>query len=199
MTKLAKTQYPIFDLLQRRWSPRAFSETPIDPKIITRLFEAARWAASSRNDQPWRFIVASSEDIQVHQQMFDCLRPGNQKWAGNAPLLAIVLAPRHYSFTDEPNPIAYYDTGQAVANLVVEAMAHGLYCHQMGGIDRDKIQALYAVPEPYQPVVAIAIGYLGEAADLPEDLQDRELSERVRKPLSEIVFKGAWGAPAELA
>ena len=124
--------------------------------------------------------------------------PGNQKWAGAAPLLIVAVAPKYDSHSEQSNPIIYYDVGQAVAHFTVEAMSHDLYIHQMGGINRDKIQELYAIPDSYRPVVVMAIGYLGQADDLPEDIRARELSERVRKPLDEIVFSNSWGVAADL-
>ena len=199
MAKLAQTSYPIHDLLQRRWSPRAFSQKPVDTQTLTRLFEAARWAPSWRNQQPWYFIIATKDNPDEHRRLFDCLTPANQRWAGHAPVLIVAVAKRCFDHNDQPNPTALYDTGQAVAHLSLEAMAHNLYVHQMGGVSLDRVREIYAIPEAYQPVVALAIGYLGQAEMLPEDLREREMAGRTRRPLSQTVFQGTWEQSAELA
>ena len=199
MENLAHTTLPIHELLQRRWSPRAFSEKLIDPETLTRLFEAARWSPSWRNDQPWRFIVATRGNETEFQKMFACLKPGNQHWAGKAAALVAVVTKLQYGHHEEPNPTTYYDAGQAIAHLTVEAMNNDLYVHQMGGVDRPKIREIYGIPAEYNPIVVIAIGYLGQIEDLAEDIQQRERRERVRKPLDEIVFSGEWENPADLA
>lgn len=195
MNKLATTTVPIHDLLQRRWSPRSFSDRLVEPHILTRLLEAARWAPSWRNDQPWRFIVATKDDPEAHQRLLACLKPGNQRWAASAPVLMIAVAKLGYDHSEQPNPITLYDTGQAVAQLTIEAQAHDLFVHQMGGVYLDKIQKTYAIPTTFRPVVALAIGYLGPAQELPADLQEREFAPRTRLPLDSIAFTDTWGRP----
>ncbi len=198
MEKAAKTIYPIQDLIQRRWSPRSFAEKSIDAETLTKLFDAARWAASWRNEQPWRFIVATRDDNEEFQKLFECLKPGNQTWAGKAGALVVAVVNLNYSHIPEPNPTTYYDLGQAVANLTIEAMNHDLYVHQMGGVFKDKIREVYNIPEGFAPVTVMAIGYIGAVDDLPEDLQLKEQGERVRKPLNETVFSGTWEQAADL-
>jgi nitroreductase len=195
MNKQATTGYPIHCLIQRRWSPRSFDDRSLESEKLVQLLEAARWAPSWRNDQPWRFIVATQEDPEAYRRMFDCLKQGNQRWAGRAPVLMIAFAKKGYDHDTRTNPITLYDTGQAVAQLTIEALSQGLYVHQMGGVHHDKIRETYNLPEAYQPIVALAIGYLGEPTDLPPDLQQREEAPRSRLPLGEIAFSGAWGRP----
>jgi nitroreductase len=157
------------------------------------LLEAARWAPSWRNDQPWRFIVATKEDPEAYRRLFDCLEPGNQLWACLAPVLMIAVAKRNYDHSDEHNPITLYDAGQAVAQLTIEALSHGLYVHQIGGIDQERIYLTYGIPPRFQPIVALAIGYLGQITDLPQDLRQREVAPRTRLPLCDLVFSDTWG------
>lgn len=197
MPNLPDTTYPIHDLLARRWSPRAFAARPVSTETLASLFEAARWTPSSANQQPWHFIVATQADPADYRRMFDCLKPNNQRWAGTAPVLMIAVA-RLAGREDRPNRYAWYDTGQAVAQLTVEATAHGLYIHQMGGFSHDRARETYDIPAGYEPVVALAIGYLGDVNDLPEELQAREQSRRGRRPVSNFVFTGRWGEPLRL-
>lgn len=195
MNKLAATSYPIHELIHKRWSPRSFDSRTVESVKLIQLLEAARWAPSWRNDQPWRFIVATKEDPETYRRLFDCLKPGNQRWACLAPVLMLATAKRSYDHSDETNPITLYDTGQAVAQLTIEALSHGLYVHQMGGIDHEKTYLTYGIPPGYQPIVALAIGYLGQTTDLPQDLRRREDAPRTRLPLSDLVFSDAWGQP----
>jgi nitroreductase len=195
MNKLATTINPIHNLIRQRWSPRSFQDRTVESEQLIQLLEAARWAPSWRNDQPWRFIVATKEDPEAYRRLFDCLKPGNQRWAGRAPVLMVAVAKRGYEHGPQPNPVTIYDTGQAVAQLTIEASSQGLYVHQMGGIHHERVRETYDIPADYQPIVALAIGYLGRATDLPPDLQQREEAPRARLPLSEIAFSGAWGLP----
>jgi nitroreductase len=195
MNKIATTTYPIHSLIRRRWSPRSFDDRAVQSDKLIQVLEAARWSLSWRNDQPWRFIVATKEDPEEYHRLFDCLKPGNQRWAGRAPVLMIAVAKRGYDHGAQTNPITLYDTGQAVAQLAIEALSQGLYVHQMGGVHPERIRETYGIPAMYRPIVALAIGYLGQPTDLPSDLQQREEAPRTRLPLSEIAFSGAWGLP----
>jgi len=193
MEKPAVTQYPIHELLRRRWSPRAFSSRPVEPDTLRSLLEAARWAPSSYNEQPWSFIVATKEDEAEYARLLSCLVEGNIQWAQHAPVLMVSVAKLHFDENGERNRHALHDVGQAVANLIVQATALGLVVHQMAGILPEKVRALYGVPEQYEPVAGIALGYPGDPQSLPEGLRQRELAPRVRKPLTEFVFSGRWG------
>ena len=193
MEKPAVTQYPIHELLRRRWSPRAFSSRPVEPHTLRSLLEAARWAPSSYNEQPWSFIVATKEDEAEYARLLSCLVEGNIQWAQHAPVLMVSVAKLHFDENGERNRHALHDVGQAVANLIVQATALGLVVHQMAGIFPDKIRELYGIPEGYEAVAGIALGYPGDPQSLPEGLRQRELAPRVRKPLTEFVFSGRWG------
>jgi nitroreductase len=191
MQKQAETRYPINQLLQKRWSPRAFLNYPISRTDLGSLFEAARWSASSGNQQPWSFIVTTSQDPQAHQKAVDTLTGRNPLWASSAPVLVLGVIQRE-SASGRPNRYAMYDLGQAVANLTVQASQLGLSVRQMGGFDADKARSLFNIPETHDPIVAIAIGYAGSADDLPAELAEQERAPRYRKPIEEFVFEGTW-------
>lgn len=198
MEKPADTQYPIHDLLKRRWSPRAFSDRRVEPDTLRSLLEAARWAPSSSNEQPWNFLVATKEDQAEFGRLLSCLVEGNSLWAQHAPVLMVSVA--RISFEDEgkPNRHAFHDVGQAVADLSVQATALGLMVHQMAGFHPDKVRELYGIPKEFEPVAAIALGYPGDPQSLPEKLKQRELALRERKPLAQFVFTGRWGKTSPL-
>ena len=198
MEKPAETQYPIHELLRRRWSPRAFSDRRVDPAIMRSLLEAARWAPSSYNEQPWSFIVATKDDTAEFSRLLSCLVEGNIQWAQHAPVLMVSVARLSFEDDGKPNRHAFHDVGLAVANLIVQATALGLVVHQMAGILPDKIRKLYGIPEGYEAVAGIALGYPGDPQSLPEGLRKRELAPRERKPLTEFVFSGSWGQTSPL-
>jgi nitroreductase len=190
---------PIHALLRTRWSPRAFSNGDVDHGTLRSLLEAARWAPSSFNAQPWSFIVATRDDTAAFERMLGVLMPQNVQWAKNAPVLILAVARKSLDASGRPNRYALYDVGQAVAHLTVEATARGLFAHQMGGFDAEKAREVFALPADYDAVALIALGYLGEADSLPESLQKSERAPRNRKPLAEFVFAGRWGEVAPLA
>jgi nitroreductase len=193
MEKPADSQFHIHDLLRRRWSPRAFADQPVEREKIQRLLEAARWAPSCFNEQPWAFILATTEHPEEHQKLLSCLVEGNQIWAKRAPLLLLTVAKRHFDHNGQVNPHAYHDVGLAVGNLVLQATAMNLAVHQMAGILPDTIREGYALPAGYEAVTGIAIGYQGDASTLPDPLRERELAPRFRKALREFVFSETWG------
>jgi nitroreductase len=195
MEKPAPAQYPIHDLLSRRWSPRAFDPRPIEPEKLASLFEAARWAPSCNNAQPWRFIVARQDEEELYERLFSCLMAGNQKWAYRAPVLMLSVA--KLTFEDgSANRHAYHDVGLASENLVLQATALGLVAHLMAGYHVEKARTEFAIPSDCDPVAAIAVGYPGDPALLDERLRQREMNPRERKPLTEFVFAGQWGHAA---
>jgi len=196
MQKPAPAQHPIHDLLRHRWSPRAFSEKPISPDILRSLFEAARWAPSSNNEQPWAFLVATRDDAQNHAKMLSTLVEFNQNWAKHAPVLGIAVSEMAFARTGKPNRNAFYDTGAAMADLSLEATAQGLFVHQMAGFDPHKAIELFEIPSGWEPIAAFAIGYPGDRDTLPETLREREIAPRERKPLSSFVMSGGWGKAA---
>ena len=198
MEKRAQTSAPIHELLERRWSPRAFANRSVEPEKLRQLFEAARWSPSSSNSQPWNFIVSLKENPEEFALAFDCLRPGNQKWVKNAPVLLFAVARLAWPNGSDPNRHAIYDLGQSVAHLTFEASAEGLVVHQMGGFFPEKVKQTYGIPDGYEAMTAVAIGYPGDPDALPEDLRQREMASRTRKPLESFVFAGQWDTPAPL-
>jgi nitroreductase len=198
MEKPADASFPIEELLKRRWSPRAFSERPVEAEKLLSLWEAARWAASTANQQPWYFIVASKQDAAEHARLLSCLRENNQQWASHAPVLMVSVAKLTFDANGQPNRHAFHDVGLAVANLITQATALGLGVHQMAGFYPERVRELYGVPEGFEPVAGIVLGYPGDPATLPEDLQQRELAPRVRRPLESFVFQGMWGQTASV-
>lgn len=193
MEKLAPTDYPIEEILRRRWSPRAFSDRALATEKLLSLFEAARWAPSSFNEQPWSFIVATKENPAEHAQLLDCLMEKNQQWATLAPVLMVSVAKLNFEKSGKPNRHALHDVGLAMGNLLVEATALGLFVHQMAGFSVDKVREAYQVPEGFDPVAAIAIGYPAEPEVLPEAFREPEIGPRKRKPIGSFVFEGKWG------
>jgi nitroreductase len=195
MEKPAATQYPIHELLKRRWSPRAFSDRPVEPEALRSLLEAARWAPSSSNEQPWSFIVVTrdNENEVEHGRLVSCLMDGNVPWAQRAPVLMVSVARMSFEDNTKPNRHALYDVGQAVANLSVQATALGLFVHQMAGFYPDKVRELYGIPKEFESVAAIALGYPGDPESLPEKFRSREVAPRERKLMAEFVFAGRWG------
>lgn len=196
--KRAKTHHPIHEYLQLRWSPVAFASKLVEKETLRSLFEAARWAASSFNEQPWSYLVATKDEPEEFQKMLGVLVEGNQAWAKNAPVLAISVAKKTFAQNGKPNRFSWHDVGQASANLTFEATSRGLAVHQMAGFNPGKTRELYGIPDDYEPVAAMAIGYPGDVDQLPEDLRNREKAERTRKPLTEFVFTGQWGKSASI-
>jgi len=197
--KVAETQVPIHELIRRRWSPRAFSDLPVEPHKLVSLFEAARWAASCSNEQPWAFLVATKEDAKGYADMLGVLVEFNQSWASNAPVLILTLAHTQFEKDGRPNRHAMYDLGQAAAHLSLQATALGLATHQMAGFNADAARERFAVPAGWEPSSVIALGYPGHANSLPEKLKEREIAQRQRKPLDSFVFSGSWGHTAPIA
>jgi nitroreductase len=185
--KHAPTTYPVLETIRKRWSPRAFASYPVAPETLNQAFEAASWAASAMNAQPWRYLYAHHADQEAFQKMVDCLLPGNQPWARHAPVLVLTLAETHYA-NGNPNTSALHDLGMANANLLLEATALGLHGHFMGGFDPARTKELFQLPDSLQPVAFLALGYLGEAEQLEEPFLSREKAARQRKPISEIAF-----------
>lgn len=190
--KLADTEYPIHELLQKRWSPRAFSEKSIDTNLLNQLFEAARWAPSSYNEQPWRFIIARKQDQEAYEQLASVMNDFNQSWATDAPVLVLALTKTTFDLDGRDNPHAGHDLGQAIAHLTFEATKHDLYVHQMAGFLPKKARELYDISDDYKPMTMFAIGYKGNPESLNDKLQKQETSPRNRKDMDEIVFDDEW-------
>jgi nitroreductase len=196
--KQATPDHPIHELLSRRWSPYAFADRAVSDDDLRSLFEAARWAASSYNEQPWTYIVAAKASPEEFERLLSCLVEGNQTWAKAAPVLALGCTSLSFKLNGKPNAAAVHDLGLASASLTLEATARGLYVHQMIGILPDKAREVYHIPEGVQPLTGLAIGYAAEPDALPEKYRERDLAPRPRKPLAEFVFGSAWGAASGL-
>lgn len=197
MQKPAITQTPIHEVIANRWSPRAFDATkPVTQDQIIALLEAARWAPSCFGDQPWRFVVWDKNTDQTNwQKVLESLSPGNQTWAKNASVFVLVCADTKFTHNGEPNRWGRYDAGAAAENLCLQATSLGLATHQMGGFDSKALREIANVPEQFELMATITIGYPGRVEDLPEDIQVRELAERKRRALGELFFKGDWDKP----
>ncbi len=191
MNKPAQTDYPIHELLSTRWSPRAFGSRPIEPDKIHRMFEAARWAPSSYNEQPWAFIVATKEQPEEFAKVLQCLIEFNQGWAKEAPLIFLTVAHLSFDKNGHPNRHAFHDVGLAMGNFSVQATAEGIQVHQMAGVIPEKARELFAIPEGWDIVTGVAAGYPGDLATLSEQLRQREMdaqlaSRQVHLSLAEV-------------
>ena len=199
MNKRADAHHPIHDHAAERWSPYSFVPEPVAAADLAALFEAARWAPSSYNEQPWSYIVATRADPRAFDDILSCLVEANRVWAKHAFAIALGVVSYRFKRNDKPNPAAEHDLGLASANLVAEATSRGLHVHQMIGILPDRAREWYGIPEGSNALTALAIGYYGHSDAVSEDLRSRDRAPRSRKPQSEFVFTGRWGTPAGLA
>lgn len=197
MSNPAPVEYPVLDVIRNRWSPRAFSDKPVPSEVLRSLFEAARWAPSSNNEQPWAYIVATKDDSENFEKSLGALVEFNAGWAKKAPVLVIAVAQLAFAKNNAPNRSAQYDVGAASLQLSIEATARGLVVHQMAGFDPETAREAYNIPQGWEPIAAMAIGYPGDATSLPEPYQSREKAPRTRKPMREFVMSGEWGHTAE--
>jgi len=198
-TKTAVTDYPILPILADRWSPYGFEDRPVSEADLRSLFEAARWAASSYNEQPWYYLVATKQDSAEFGRLLSCLLEANQAWAKAAPVLALGIVSLRFSRNNQDNRAAVHDLGLAAGNLLAEATTRGLSVHQMIGILPDKAREVYQIPQHFEAWTAMAIGYKADPAKLPDALRERDLAPRQRKPLNKFVFTGRWGHSMPLA
>lgn len=195
------TDRPVIDSVANRYSPYRFEDRPVEDDKILRCLEAARWAASSFNDQPWSWILAKREDKDQFATAIDCLLEANQGWASGAGVLLLSVCRRKFRYNGSPNRVALHDLGQAAAMLSLQATDLGLQVHQMAGINVAKVRSAYSIPEGHDPETAIAIGYPKQSDPENEteaDLAGREQGARKRLPLREQVFSGAWGKPSSI-
>jgi nitroreductase len=187
----------VLPIFHTRWSPRSFSDREVRPDDLARVFEAARWTASSSNEQPWRFLVGT-RGSEAYKKIFDSLVPFNQTWAAKAPVLILGVAKTKFSHNDTPNRVALYDLGAAASYLTLQATALGLATHQMAGFDPDAARKAFGVPEDFLIGAVIALGYQDEPSALPnEKFRSQETAPRQRKPLKDFVFS-AWDTPADI-
>ena len=198
MDRRAITDHPIHEFIVSRFSPYAFADRDVPFEDLRSLFEAARWAPSSYNEQPWSYVVATRADADAFSLLLSCLVEGNQAWAKHVPVLALAIARERFTRNDKPNAAAQHDLGLAAGSLLFEATARGLAVHQMIGILPDRAREVYGIPDHSSALTGLAIGYAGDSGGLPEALQARERAPRSRKELAEFVFAGRWGEPAVL-
>ena len=191
--KVASNEYPVIELIKNRWSPRAFSSNPVEEETIMSLLEAARWAPSCFNEQPWNFILFKKENQEEFNKILDVLSARNKLWAKNAPLILLSVAKTDFERNGKKNRHAFHDVGAAVTNLTLQATSIGLFVHQMAGFDSEKAKQLFNIPKGYEPVSAIAVGYYGSSINLPEEFKKAESAHRSRKPISDFAFYGKWG------
>ncbi len=171
--KQVTPNHPVQELIARRWSPYAFSNRPVPDDDLRSVFEAARWAASSYNEQPWRYILATKANTEEFERLLSCLIVGNQAWAKAAPVLALGCISLNFVQNGKPNAAAEHDLGLASATLTLEATARGLFVHQMIGILPDRAREVYRIPDGFRPLTSLAIGYAADPDTLPEKLQGR--------------------------
>jgi nitroreductase len=196
MEKPAPVDHPVHELIRARWSPRVFADRPVDADTLRTLLEAARWAPSCFNDQPWGFMVATRDEADAFEALLECLSPGNQSWAKGAPVLMLSVAKLTFTHNDKPNRHASHDVGLASAQMALQATALGLGLHMMGGFDKERARQVFRIPEGFEPVAAIALGYPESLEAMTEEQRERALRPRERKRLSEFVFTGRWGEKA---
>lgn len=194
MKKPATTQAPVHDIIANRWSPRAYDASkPVSQAQIISMLEAARWAPSCFGDEPWRFIVwDKNKDAAAWEKAFDCIVQGNQGWAKDAPVIVLICAGTLFERNQKPNRWGAYDTGAAAVSLSLQATSMGLVTHQMGGFDGEKTRAAFNIPEQFEMMSMMAVGYIADVDALPEEAKERTLAPRKRKPLGKLFYEGVW-------
>jgi len=195
-TKRGVTDFPVLDLIVRRWSPRAFEQKIVSDSELATLFAAASWAASSYNEQPWRFLVGRKGE-DTWNKIFSSLTPANQGWTKAAPVLYVALAKKTFTHNGSANRVAVHDVGAACATLSLQATALGLHTHGMAGFDPQALRNSFGIPDDFDPISCWALGYLGDPETLAENYRKSELQPRTRKPLDELVFS-EWGQSLKL-
>jgi nitroreductase len=192
MQKSAEFHSPVLEVIEKRRSRRAYADKPVETEKINSLFEAARWAPSSVNEQPWIYLFATKSQEELWNSIYDALNDSNKIWVQKAPLLITSLARKNFIRNERPNHSARYDLGAANAFLSLQATHLGLNVHQMGGYNPEKLKTNLNIPDTYEPVIILAVGYPGEINDLPENLQLRELAPRERYIQQEFVLNKSF-------
>ena len=186
-------EHEIDDVFLMRWSPRAFSREPVEEETLLRVFECARWAASSNNEQPWRFLIARSEADR--KKFLDFLVPGNQVWARDAPVLVLIVSKKTFSYNGKDNKVYQFDAGTASGYMTLGCTLNGLIAHGMAGFDADMARATLGIPTDFEPMAVFAIGKHGDKSTLPPDVAAREVPSG-RRPIKESMMEGGF-SPAE--
>lgn len=191
--KQAKPDHPILSVVAQRWSPYVWEDRPVELSKLKSLFEAARWAPSSYNEQPWEYVIGIKGQGEGHEKILSCLIEFNQGWARQVPVLAISVASMKFKKNGNPNAHGWHDVGLASSLLCLQAVDLGLSVHQMAGFDHEKAKKVLEVPNGYETVAAIAIGYRGDPKRAKDQaLIDRDLAQRTRRPIAEFVHEGGW-------
>lgn len=198
MEKYANTNHEVIEPVRKRWSPRAFKDQEVEKDKLAQVFEAARWAASSYNEQPWRYIVGSKHrNKDVYEKLFACFNEFNQNWAKTAPVAGLSFVKTFFGDdTDQENEVALHDVGAASAQMSLQAAELDLYVHQMAGIEHDVIADNFDIPEGFKPVAGFVIGYGGDPDQLGDELKQQETADRERKDQEEFVWND-WGSSAD--
>ena len=196
VTQHMEIEHPVLDVIRSRWSPAVYSPQPVETEKLLSILEAARWAPSSFNAQPWSFLVARKEEPEEFARMLSCLVPANVVWAQHVPVLMISVAKLQFD-NGSANRHAFHDTGIATGFLMLQAAALGILAHGMAGFDAAKAREQYAIPESHEAVAALGLGYPGDEQGAPEELRKRN-QRRPRRTLEQFVFAGRWGQPLPL-
>jgi nitroreductase len=186
----------ILEIITERWSPYSFSSTPVEEFKMKAMFEAAGYAPSCNNEQPWMFVYSTRENGEVFNAYTGFLFESNQVWAKEAFAIVISLARTKFSHSGKPNRYAFHDTGMAVINLITQALTLDIYVHQMGGFSVPKVKEYFDLNDDIEPVAIMAVGYLGESTSLPPELLKRDEKRRPRKSVNEFAFKNSLTDPA---
>lgn len=195
MSNSASPDHPIHELISKRWSPYSYSNRLVPQADLLSIFEAARWAASSFNEQPWRYIVATRDRTDDFERILSCLLEGNRTWAKEAAALALGCIRQTFARNNKPNRVAQHDLGLASASLSLEATSRGVYVHQTAGMIPEKARDVFAIPEGFEAVTALALGYRAEPGTSDPGIVARDERQRNRRPLDEFVFGGTWDRP----
>ncbi len=200
LEKPAITQFPIHEIIAKRWSPIAFdTNKPVSREHLLSLLEAARWAPSCYGAQPWRYLVFDrTTQPEAWEKALSCLAEANQVWVKNVPVLLLATTQNFFEHNGQPNRWAQYDCGAANEHICLQAENMGLKVHQMGGFDPVKAHELFGIPTEFTCMAMLAIGYQANPEILAKEHQERELAERHRKPLAELFFEGQWGTTPTL-
>jgi nitroreductase len=197
MVNPTKNHYQINELIKQRWSTRAFSNKPLEKEKLNSILEAARWAPSAFNEQPWRFIIGQNGD-STYNNILKTLVDWNKLWGGNAPVLILNIAKKTFTANNKENGTSGYDLGQAVGFMILEIVNQGLHSHQMSGFDPEKAAELFNIPDDYQAVSVTALGYYGDVKELPQDIAGMESKPRERFDINSMVFSESFGKSLEL-
>jgi nitroreductase len=186
----------ILEVIKERWSPYAFSPAPVEEYKLKAMFQAASHAPSCNNDQPWMFVYSTTEDSDTFNEYLGFLAEGNRIWAKNAYAIVICLARTKFSFNGNPNRFSFYDTGMAVANMLVQAQSMDIFAHQMAGFSVQKVKDFLKLNDEIEPITMMAVGSLGDGSSVPPEILKRDETRRPRKSVHEIVFRNTLTKPA---